>query len=250
MITRRAWLGDDAYITFRTIDNFINGYGLTWNTIERVQSYTHPLWMLLLSLVYYFTEEIYFSSIIVSILISLTAVSILAFSLASSKLSAIFAVLILTLSNAYVDYSTSGLENPLSHLLLVIFIAVYFKGKTSEKNLFWLSLIASLGITNRMDTALVYLPILVYRAYEIKTWRSLAVLVLGHFPFILWELFSLFYYGFPFPNTSFAKLNTGLTTQTYIAQSQYYFLNLFNNDPLTLVAIAVELLIPVLNQSY
>ena len=26
-----AWIGDDAYITFRVVDNFINGYGLTFN---------------------------------------------------------------------------------------------------------------------------------------------------------------------------------------------------------------------------
>jgi arabinofuranosyltransferase len=50
--TLRAWLCDDAYITFRTVDNFIHGYGLTWNVAERVQAYTHPLWMLLLSGVY------------------------------------------------------------------------------------------------------------------------------------------------------------------------------------------------------
>jgi hypothetical protein len=34
-----AWVVDDAYITFRTIDNFLNGYGLRWNVAERVQSH-------------------------------------------------------------------------------------------------------------------------------------------------------------------------------------------------------------------
>jgi hypothetical protein len=47
---RNAWICDDAYITFRTVDNFIQGYGLRWNIQERVQTYTHPLWMFLLSL--------------------------------------------------------------------------------------------------------------------------------------------------------------------------------------------------------
>ena len=37
-----AWLSDDAYITFRTIDNFIDGYGLTWNIGERVQASLIP----------------------------------------------------------------------------------------------------------------------------------------------------------------------------------------------------------------
>jgi arabinofuranosyltransferase len=29
-------------------------------------------------------------------------------------------------SKAYIDYSTSGLENPLTHLLIVLFFIVYF----------------------------------------------------------------------------------------------------------------------------
>src|SRR5690348_16048670 len=47
-----AWLSDDAYITFRTVYNFTHGYGLVWNVGERVQSYTHPLWMFLLTIAY------------------------------------------------------------------------------------------------------------------------------------------------------------------------------------------------------
>ncbi len=38
-----AWVSDDAYITFRTVDNFVHGHGLRWNTGERVQAYTNPL---------------------------------------------------------------------------------------------------------------------------------------------------------------------------------------------------------------
>ena len=34
-----TWIGDDAYITFRVVDNFIHGYGLTFNPDERVQAY-------------------------------------------------------------------------------------------------------------------------------------------------------------------------------------------------------------------
>jgi arabinofuranosyltransferase len=54
---RRAWISDDAFITFRVIDNFINGYGLTWNPQERVQVYTHPLWMFLMLPLYAITRN-------------------------------------------------------------------------------------------------------------------------------------------------------------------------------------------------
>lgn len=36
---------DDAKITFRVAENFIQGYGLTFNTDERVQAYSNPLWL-------------------------------------------------------------------------------------------------------------------------------------------------------------------------------------------------------------
>ncbi len=56
-VLRAAWLSDDSYITLRTIDNFWNGYGLRWNVIERVQTFTDPLWMLLLAAAYGVTRE-------------------------------------------------------------------------------------------------------------------------------------------------------------------------------------------------
>ncbi|MBK7217390.1 MAG: hypothetical protein IPH95_10125 [Candidatus Promineofilum sp.] len=35
---QRAWMGDDAFITLRTVDNFVAGRGLVYNVGERVQS--------------------------------------------------------------------------------------------------------------------------------------------------------------------------------------------------------------------
>jgi len=64
VVFQSAWLNDDAYITFRTVDNFVNGYGLTWNVSERVEPYSNPLWMFLVSILYFFTNEIYYTSLI------------------------------------------------------------------------------------------------------------------------------------------------------------------------------------------
>ena len=46
----RVWVADDAYITFRHIVQFLAGNGLTFNTLERVEGFTHPLWAVLLCL--------------------------------------------------------------------------------------------------------------------------------------------------------------------------------------------------------
>ena len=61
-----AWLGDDAYITFRVVWNFIHGYGLTFNPDERVQAYTHPLWMLVLAAAHGVTREFFFTATVLS----------------------------------------------------------------------------------------------------------------------------------------------------------------------------------------
>src|SRR3954470_21478862 len=56
-ILHAAWLCEDAFITLRSVDNWVNGYGLRWNIAERVQSYTHPLWLLCLTPVYWLTRS-------------------------------------------------------------------------------------------------------------------------------------------------------------------------------------------------
>jgi hypothetical protein len=41
---RRAWLSDDAYISFRYAENLANGLGLVFNRGERVEGYSNFLW--------------------------------------------------------------------------------------------------------------------------------------------------------------------------------------------------------------
>lgn len=108
LVIRNAWLSDDAYITFRTVDNFVNGYGLTWNVAERVQTYTHPLWMFLVAAVYAVTREIFFTSLILSIVLSLVAAGIVAFRMSRSVWLACASLAVCTLSKVFIDYSTSG----------------------------------------------------------------------------------------------------------------------------------------------
>ncbi|MEE8405506.1 MAG: hypothetical protein V3S17_08950, partial [candidate division Zixibacteria bacterium] len=89
---RTAWLCDDAFISFRVVDNFVNGYGLVWNTGERVQVFTNPLWVLVISFLYYFTSEFYFTSIFLSILLTIISLIIISFRLSGSFLAIILAM--------------------------------------------------------------------------------------------------------------------------------------------------------------
>ena len=250
IILRRAWISDDAYITLRTVDNFVNGYGLTWNVAERVQTYTHPLWMFLLSIFYFITREPFYTTILISLLTTGIAIYLLLKKIAVKQLVIILASLILGLSRAFVDYSTSGLENPLSHLIIVIFYVYFFTERDAftKKDMTYLSLIASFGLINRMDLILVFIAPLAYELIRSRKWKYLLSILVGQIPFLIWEMFSLIYYGYFIPNTAYAKLPNGIFRSVILRQGFTYFLNLLTNDPLTFLIIFIGLLLPLLNK--
>jgi arabinofuranosyltransferase len=241
LLVRTAWVCDDAYITFRTVDNFLHGHGLRWNVFERVQVYTHPLWMMCMTALVFVTREFYVTGLVFSMLLSLAALGHLAFRMASSTAAALAVSALLLSSKAFVEYSTSGLENPLSNLLLVLFIGLYL----SNRKLGWLALLACLGTLNRMDTVLFYAPALALELWRARSWRSVGTVALGFAPMIAWESFSLVYYGFFFPNTAYAKLSTGIEGADLARQGVQYLLNACEMDPVTIVGILAGLIAPI-----
>lgn len=241
---RNAWVCDDAYITFRTLDNFVHGYGLSWNILERVQTYTHPLWMLLNLFVYAITREAFYTSIFLSLTVSAAAVGLLAMKLSDTWRTSALTVLILILSKSFVDYSTSGLENPLTHLILVVFVYAYLFRPYSMQTLGILSLLTSLGTLTRPDTLLLYGPAILVYFISMRSWRTAGVVLAGAIPLFVWEVFSAFYYGSLVPNTAYAKLSTGIGINELMRQGGYYFLDSLTTDPLTLVVIACAILLP------
>lgn len=242
VLIRMSWVSDDAYITFRTIDNFVHGYGLVWNIGEKVQTYTNPLWMFLLTIPYFFSHEIYFTVIAISILLTLITIYWLLFKLQPETPIRLVTASILLLSQAFIDYSTSGLENVLTHCFIVIFVWTYFNYQASaNRRVLLLSLLASLCMVNRLDTGLLFLPILFIETFGQFTWQKLAMKILGMVPILAWETLAFLYYGFWFPNTYYAKLHTGIPLIQLIFQGCIYVLDSIKNDPITLTTIVVSI---------
>lgn len=242
LCVQTAWISDDAYISLRTVRNFVEGEGLRWNLHERVQSYTHPLWLLCLSTVYGLTHEAFFSTILFSLLVSISAVALLVFRLTKTQKGLV--LLLLLSSKSFMDYTSSGLENPLSYLLLAAFGYVYLNGEFSAKRYFRLWLLTGLLFCNRIDAAMMLMPALALETLQhlmtirLRAWgKPLALAVLGMLPFVLWTAFALIYYGFPFPNTAYAKLFTGISKQELLFQGVCYYLVLLFQDKLTFFTI-------------
>ena len=237
LIVRTAWMSDDAYFTFRIISNFAAGEGLVFNVGERVYAYTHPLWMLALMAGVFFTHEFFYTTLAISILVSISAAVVFARWIASSSMVALVGIATMIVSKAYVDYSTSGLENPLSHLLVVVYLAVYFGASGSRWRVLALFTVAALAGVNRLDLLLIYLPSLLYVLWEERGRQAIWQAGLGLLPLILWEAFSLAYYGFPLPNSAYAKLLTGIPPSELLEQGIFYMFNSIKVDPITLLVV-------------
>ncbi len=245
-----AWIGGDAYITFRTIDNFVNGHGLRWNVVERVQAFTHPLWLMLVALFYAVTREPLRTTYVISYALCVTALFGV-WARHRPRRQVVVLVMLLISSKAFMDYTSSGLENPLSYLLLVLFFQPFLTkdldGPIARTRIFYYFLIGSLAFLNRQDSILLLAGPLAWlgiRALREHRLRALPVLALATAPAWGWEIFSIVYYGFPFPNTYYAKMNMpGVTPSLLWRHGGFYLLNSLQFDPITVCVIAVALLL-------
>lgn len=238
VVINTAWLSDDAYIHFRTTYNVVNGYGLTWQPPERLQTFTAPGMVLLQTLFYSVTRDIYYTTIFLSIAISITAVLILSFKISKTISLSLLGISALIMSRAFIDFSTSGAENPLTHLLLALFLMFYIKyhNNLDKQKFLLLSLIVGFLVLNRIDTILLVLPAILFCLFKLKKIKGIGILLIGLIPIIAWEIFALIYYGFPYPNSAYAKVLTIVQTDQ-IPRALSYFHDSLTWDPITLSVI-------------
>lgn len=230
-LIRTAWLCDDAYITLRTIDNAVRGLGAGFNAGERVQAYTHPLWLVILTPIYAITREAFFTTIAVAINLSLITAAIIALKAATSAGRAVAALIFMLGSKAFVDFSTSGLEDPLAHLI----VAVYFLAllQPNPRHVYF-AILAGAAMLTRLDLALVVMPALIAAC---RTKGKRRYIALGLAPAALWLAVATFYYGSPWPNSAYAKLGGDIPAGDRLIQGLRYLLDVCFHDPVTAAVI-------------
>ena len=198
-----SWIGEDFLITVRSILNFIHGFGPVYNIGERVQAYTHPLWFFLMSGVIVVTKEIFYSTVLISVLFSFLAVLLISKAHGFEKKPSYFItfILFITFSSAFMDYTSSGLENPLGYLLFSALVWCFYKN-----HYFYLPLLAALLFLNRYDYLFIFVPFLIFYLIQPREWKGkLLSFSISGFIILSWLVFSLYYYGSLFPSTYYAK---------------------------------------------
>ncbi len=235
VLLRTAWLCDDAFFTFRTVENWLGGYGPRWNVGDRAQAYTHPLWMLLLTAVSAMTDDVQASAIGLGVVCGLGTFVVLAWGRRPEVVALI--AIALAGSKAWTDFATSGLENGLSGLLVAGFARLWLADRDPPTSV--AMLIAGLLVLNRLDLAVVVLPALLAWAHQSPgRRRRLAIAAL---PIAGWFAFALFYYGTVLPTPALAKLAIGVPRWTLFEHGLWYLVQPLQLDWVSLPVLVLGL---------
>jgi len=215
------FLSDDALISMRYAERFLQGAGLTWTDGKPVEGYSNLLWVLLLA----FLGSLQVDLLIAVRLLSFGCTALLVVTLCywygyrkkqTSVLALMVGLLFLTLSAPIAVWSIGGLEQPLFCLLLLWGTLLSFelvKGKEYRRSVNLLGLVLGLLCITRPDGVLIssalFAAIIVSRLLHYRSLKKLY----GLLPILLWMCafiigqlgFRILYYGEWLPNTAYVK---------------------------------------------
>lgn len=222
----RDWQLDDAYISYRYGWNLAHGYGLVYNPgeLQPVEGYTNFLWTLLGAGI--MAAGLPPSGAMLAVIIaSAMGLVALTYRLAvrlSGKLYAwaLLSAGLLALDPSFISYGPrgSGIEAvPFAFLVLLAVTLIWPEG--DEENRAQLAaggFVLALASLTRPEGLGVALVLLGVRAWYVRRdrrrlWRALANIGL---PYLLvvapYQLWRITFYGYPFPNTFYAKTGASL----------------------------------------
>ena len=217
LIYQNRFIQDDAYINFRFVENFIGGSGLVFNAGEQVEGFTSFSWILILSAAKLLGADLIIFSQIASITFGALIIFILYLLSAHGKNQCfVFTAssLLLTSSNGFIYWAASGMETTFFAFLILLWFYFYLKNENLKSN-YAFYFIAFLSIITRQEALAI---LIIFSLHNFFTKRSLyssnhdykkVVVNFGILLIVILILLftRIYYYGYIFPNTYYAKTN-------------------------------------------
>jgi arabinofuranosyltransferase len=248
-----AWVSDDAYITFRVVENVLRGKGVVWNPGERVMVYTHPLWLALL-LPTSAVLGVWWASVSLGLAFTAGSLCLYARELASDPWKAALVLGAFALAKSTVHFATSGLE---TSLLVFLTLTVLLRADrlrltprtrdervSTVRDLRHLALLVAALALTRPDAPLLVLPACVlafHRTRALRLRTRLRALAPAVALLVALGLVAAFVYGHPLPNTALAKLGHGVPRGELLRQGMAYLASVVAWDPVVVVVIVLAL---------
>jgi arabinofuranosyltransferase len=217
---------DDAFISLRYVRQWLAGNGLVYNIGEQVEGYSNFLWIVLLWLSGLSGMDLIFATRLWGIGFSLATLA-LVFLFVRRLPFTLFSPLFLAFSAPFAMWAVGGLENPLFMFLVFAGSWLFYREETRSSgwtsSIFW-GLLALTRPDGLLFGGVAFLY-RVLRLYRLRQWPQrhdslralvLALIVLPHF---VWRLT---YYGYPLPNTIYAK-SMGMSLRSFLEGGYYIY---------------------------
>ncbi|HJP29612.1 MAG TPA: hypothetical protein QGF95_03555 [Candidatus Latescibacteria bacterium] len=215
-------LQDDAYISLVYAKNLVDGVGLVFNPGERVEGYTNFSWVMLLTL----PHALGLDAVVVARTLGVLAASaliLLSWRLASSLSSRpadpahLATPCLLAANGALAFWTLSGMETALFALLITAGAVRYLQRGELDG---WTGILFGLAALTRPEGWMFFGLTVAHRGVRLLLGPSSSTVALrglwpptvGYAALVLPHLlFRWLYYGYPLPNTFYAKTGVSLT---------------------------------------
>ena len=271
----KDWMLDDAFISFRYVENFVTGHGLVYSIGERVEGYTNFLWIMLLSGFHRFYADTVAISRILGVL--LNCLTLVLTWLASCRIfgrnrwETLVAPALLATCGAFTTWGLAGMEVPLFTFLVLAALAWPADRPQSRSSHrpppalavesaqppragpqlptavapwpawrpFVAGLLTALAMLTRPEGLIVMVVVVLAIATGLARKdraRTLLITIAGFAVLYLpYYVWRYAYYGYPLPNTFYAKVGA---TPAQVWRGARYFGTSIIGYPLTLLTAA------------
>ena len=242
----RRYLVDDAYITFRFVQQWVNGNGLVFNVGERVEGYYNFLWIVALAPFAWAGVDLVLAAKVLGVGCSLVAL-LLTWRFATHLGMPGIAALLMAASAPFAAWAMGGLETMLFAMLVVIAAYLFVREEEAARG-GWSGLWFGLLALTRPEGLLYGGVAVLLRLWSLwqerrwparRDWVRAALLIGIVVTYFAWRYN---YYGYLLPNTVYAK-SMGLHPRAPLEGFYYLYESVMALGGVALIVLPVAMLL-------
>jgi len=201
---------EDAYITYRYAENWVNIGSLVYNVGEPINAMTSPLHAVLSAALFFVTRNTVLSNKIISLVLLFLA-ALLVWYRYKEQLHIQVLALILLSPPSVLLWTFGGLETPILLFLATVTVILALHPPPFGLNLLCvIFFLGGLAFLTRYDSILFFLPVALYAVSKTRSIKhvGIALAVAAILP-LIWLFVSIHYYGDLLPTSFYVKTPKG-----------------------------------------
>ena len=235
---------EDAYITYRYAENWVNTGSLVYNAGEPINAMTSPLHALLSAALFFVTRNTVLSNKILSLVFLLVS-AVLVWYRYREHLHLQVLALLLLFPSCVLLWTFGGLETPILLFLATTTVILALRPPQFGLNsLYVIFILAGLAFLTRYDSILFFLPVTLYAVLKTRSVKHGVIALAGAAVLpLVWLLVSFYYYGDLLPTSFYVKTPNG-DFRGLIFNGFYITSYLLYIGIIPVIALSFTLLIP------